>query len=100
MERSFTTWLISKGMSRGLSGFLSEIHFKNPETKKNGWADFVFPRRRLILELDGTHHRKRQHLDAARDEYLDQRGWKVVRITHAEYRSGSRIPEIQQLLGV
>ena len=98
MEHSFEQWLISHNLTYGLSGYLTEVYFYNPITKKNGWADFVFPRFHLIIELDGTHHLKRKELDQIRDEYLNSRSWNVIRITHKEYQNQTRIPEILQLL--
>ena len=68
---------------------------------KNGWADFVFPSRRVIIELDGSHHKKRKELDAVRDKHLTEvRGYTVIRIPHSEYTKGTRIEEIKQLLGL
>lgn len=100
MERTFATWLEQQGIKLGLHGYLTEVRFYNPTTKRNGWADFVFPSYRLIIELDGSHHRNRIELDQIRDAYLTSRGWKVVRITYREYQLGSRKAEILNLLGL
>jgi len=98
MESSFERWLNEHGINKGLKGYLTEIGFYNLETNKNGKADFVFPRLRLIIELDGTHHIERKHLDEIRDAYLNQRGWKVLRISHAEYKKQTRVSEVKNLL--
>jgi len=95
MERTFTQWLISKGVKRSLHGFLTEVHFYNREVNKNGFCDFVFPTLRLIIELDGNHHERRRDLDKLRDLYLQSRGWRVKRITHKEYRRKTRLKEIE-----
>ena len=100
MEQTFEQWLQTNHIQRGLKGYLDQVHFYNSTTKKNGWADYVFPQLRLIIELDGTHHIKRKHLDKVRDEYLTSRGWKVVRITHREYVKKIRVDEIKQLLKI
>jgi very-short-patch-repair endonuclease len=103
MERTFVEWLEENGISKGIYGYWDQVHFKHtPEGKtKNGWADFVFVSRRLIIELDGTHHKKRTHLDAVRDAHLsDCRGYKVIRITHTEYVKKMRLKEIEQALGI
>jgi very-short-patch-repair endonuclease len=100
MEHSFEQWLISHNYTNSLSGYLMEVRFFNPDTKKNGWADFVFPKLKLIIELDGSHHKKRKQLDDIRDDYLTGRGWKVVRVTHREYQSQQKLPEIKQLLHI
>lgn len=102
MEISFRDWLLSHGITNGINGFLEEIHFKhiyNNKTK-NGWIDFLFPKRKLIIELDGTHHLKRQDLDHIRDEYLRTRGYEIIRIQQREYIRGIRIPEVAKLLGI
>lgn len=98
MESSFETWLNENDIKKGLKGYLTEIRFYNANTKKNGRADFVFPKLRLIIELDGTHHKARKELDNIRDAYLNQRGWKVLRISYAEYKKQSRLDEVKQLL--
>lgn len=98
MELSFETWLNANGVNKGLTGYLTEIRFYNANSKKNGRADFVFPRLRLIIELDGTHHITRKELDDIRDAHLNQRGWTVLRISHAEYKKQSKLDEIKQLL--
>lgn len=98
MEQSFREWLENLGIKHGVSGYLPEIQFYNPTTKKHGWADFVFPRLKLIIELDGSHHKNRRDLDHIRDVYLSNRGWSVLRIQHTEYRKKSRIGEVLVLL--
>ena len=100
MEKSFAEWLENNGVAAGRQGYLTEVKFNIRGTDKRGWADFVFPRLKLIIELDGSHHKHRQELDDIRDQSLDARGWTVVRISHAEYRKGTRIGEIRELLGL
>jgi very-short-patch-repair endonuclease len=100
MESSFQQWLLAAGIPNSLNGFLTEIHFVNINTGKNGWIDFLFPRQRLIIELDGNQHKKRFGLDAIRDIYLNNKGWKVIRITHSEYKKGTRIAEIKKELNI
>ena len=88
MERTFVAWLESHGITKGIYGYWDQVHFKHkPNNKvKNGWADFLFVSRRLIIELDGSHHKSRKHLDEVRDAHLSsRRGYQVIRITHAEY---------------
>ena len=103
MERTFVAWLESHGITKGIYGYWDQVHFKHhPEGKtKNGWADFVFVSRRLIIELDGSHHKSRKHLDEVRDTHLsDHRGYKVIRITHAEYTKKTRLKHIHEALGI
>lgn len=100
MEESFEKWLQQHNITKGLNGYLSEVYFYNKQTKKNGWADFVFPRLKLIIELDGTHHLKRKHLDDIRDAGLKARGWVVFRISIKEYKSGIKINQVKKLLQI
>ena len=37
------------------------------------------PRRKLIIELDGSQHLGQQDYDAERTKYLELRGYKVLR---------------------
>jgi very-short-patch-repair endonuclease len=53
-------------------------------------ADFAWVAGRLVLELDGsTHHTEKGHThDAHRDAYMQQRGWRVIRIENEDvYRN-------------
>lgn len=43
-------------------------------------ADFVGPRARRIVELDGGQHVERQQYDAARTAYLQAMGYRVLRL--------------------
>lgn len=103
MEKSFAEWLDAKHITKGVYGYMEQVHFKHKVDgrTKNGWADFVFVSRRLIIELDGTHHRNRVEFDKVRDEYLaTKRGYNVIRITHREYQRQTRLAEIEKLLGI
>ncbi len=98
MEQSFGHWLLELGVVNGLSGFLSEIHFYDKTRNVNGWIDFMFPRKRVIVELDGSHHKRRIEQDAKRDDFLRERGWTVIRISHAEYINKRKMDLIYQIL--
>ena len=100
MERTFAEWLNSHGIRAGINGYLEQIHFKHlvDDKVKNGWIDFVFPRKKLIIELDGNHHRLRKDLDALRDKHLEAKGYRILRITHREYLRKSKMFEVINLL--
>jgi very-short-patch-repair endonuclease len=102
MEQTFVDWLEAQGISQGIYGYWEQVHFKHkPEGKtRNGWADFVFVSRRLIIELDGNHHRTRQIQDHMRDAHLRTRGYEVIRITHTEYRRKTKLNLIREKLGM
>lgn len=102
MEKSFSKWLNDNNIFNNINGYLEQVHFKYKFNGKikNGWADFVFPRKKLIIELDGNHHENRKDLDNIRDIYLMNKGYIVIRIKYNEYKSKNRLNEIKTLLGI
>lgn len=47
------------------------------------WADFLYPRAWLCVEVDGKHHVQRRDRDALRDAFFLESGFDVLRITGA-----------------
>ena len=47
-------------------------------------ADFVCLEQRLAIELDGGQHAEQAKYDRARDDYLRQRGFRVLRLWNSE----------------
>lgn len=47
-------------------------------------VDFAARSRRLAIEIDGDTHGRRLQYDAARTEFLEQQGYRVIRFTNAE----------------
>ena len=43
-------------------------------------ADFAAAEARLVVEVDGGYHGRREAADARRDEALRRAGWRVVRV--------------------
>jgi len=43
-------------------------------------VDFVAPRVRLVVEVDGAHHRLRRAADARRDAKVRRLGYRVLRL--------------------
>ena len=99
MEETFEKWLKETlDIQKGYHGYLTEVQFYNKKANKNGFCDFVFPQKRLIIELDGSHHIKRKHLDDIRDQHLNSRGWKVYRISIKEYYKQTKIEAVIDML--
>lgn len=48
------------------------------------FADFVFPDRMLIIEVDGSNHRVQKRYDAERDDFMRGLGFTVWRIQNKE----------------
>ena len=44
-------------------------------------ADFLAPRERLVVEVDGPYHQRRLRADARRDERLRRAGYRVLRLS-------------------
>ena len=96
LEVSFEEWLKQNGVV-----FETEVHYRNTELNKSYYVDFLFKDRSLVIELDGTQHRKTVEKDRIRDEYLRRvHNLTVIRITHNEYRQKSRLVEICEFLGI
>jgi very-short-patch-repair endonuclease len=43
-------------------------------------VDFVAPQARLVVEVDGGYHRRRQRADERRDQSLRRAGYRVLRL--------------------
>lgn len=68
-------------------------------------VDFVYPEQRVVVEVDGSRwHAGRQALrrDAERDNYLNVRGWTVLRFTWFDLieRPDYVVEQIRLALGV
>ena len=55
------------------------VHFRNQHAIGNYIVDFCAPRKKLIIELDGSQHLERQEYDAERTAYLISKGYEVLR---------------------
>jgi very-short-patch-repair endonuclease len=55
------------------------VHFRNQHAIGNYIVDFCAPRRKLVIELDGSQHLEQAEYDAERTEYLRSKGYKVLR---------------------
>ena len=82
MEETFEKYLLENS----IIGFETEKHFWNNEDRKNYYPDFIFEDAKLIIELDGTQHKKTIELDEKRDKWFLTKGYIVVRISHNEFK--------------
>lgn len=82
MELTFESYL----KENNIVGWDSEVHFWNEELRKNYFPDFIFESKKLIIELDGTQHRKTVENDAIRDRWFNEQGYTVIRIPHSEFK--------------
>jgi very-short-patch-repair endonuclease len=58
---------------------LEGIHFRNQHAIGSYIVDFCAPRKKLIIELDGSQHLEQVEYDAERTRYLESKGYKVIR---------------------
>lgn len=93
----------------GMESFLNERNityetekrFHNIETRKNYFCDFFIPSHSLIIEMDGTQHKKTILADEERDRYLlEHEGYYVLRITHAQWKGKEKHEILNVIFGV
>jgi very-short-patch-repair endonuclease len=82
MEITFESYL----NENDITGWETEVHFWNDELRKNYFPDFIFENKKMIIELDGTQHRKTVVQDSIRDKWFNSKGYTVIRITHPEFK--------------
>ena len=58
---------------------LDGIHFRRQHPVGPFIADFCSPKHRLIIELDGSQHVENAEYDRNRTDFLDSRGYRVLR---------------------
>ena len=63
---------------------LMDVHFRNQHAIGNYVVDFCTPRKKLIIELDGSQHLEQEEYDNERTEYLESQGYKVIRFWNNE----------------
>ncbi|HEY4115569.1 MAG TPA: DUF559 domain-containing protein [Rhizomicrobium sp.] len=66
--------------NRKLGGF----KFKRQQLIGPYIVDYVCSEKKVIVELDGELHRSRMGYDAARDRYLEDNGYRVLRFENGE----------------
>lgn len=60
------------------------VRFRRQHAIGNYVVDLCAPRKKLIIELDGSQHLKQQEYDARRTGYLESRGYRVIRFWNNE----------------
>jgi len=58
---------------------LGEIHFRRQHAIGNYIVDFCAPRKKLIIELDGSQHLEQEGYDEERTAFLKSKGYRVLR---------------------
>ena len=58
---------------------MGDVHFRSQHAIGNYIVDFVAPRKKLIIELDGSQHLEQEEYDAERTAFLQSKGYRVLR---------------------
>ena len=58
---------------------MGNIHFRNQHAIGNYVVDFCAPRKKLIIELDGSQHLEQAEYDAERTALFESKGYRVLR---------------------
>jgi len=63
---------------------MKDLHFRNQHAIGPYVVDFCAPRRKLIIEVDGSHHLDQEEQDAGRTAFLESKGYRVVRFWNSD----------------
>lgn len=63
------------------------VHFRAQHAVGNYVVDSCAPRKKLIIELDGSQHLDQTEYDAIRTEFLKSKGYKVIRFWNHDVSS-------------
>ena len=58
---------------------MAGVQFRRQHAIGNYIVDFCSPRRKLIIELDGSQHLDQAEYDLERTQYLEAEGYRVLR---------------------
>jgi very-short-patch-repair endonuclease len=58
---------------------MAGVQFRRQHTIGKYIVDFCSPRRKLIIELDGSQHLDQAEYDLERTQYLEAKGYRVLR---------------------
>jgi very-short-patch-repair endonuclease len=59
---------------------MGDVHFRNQHAIGNYIVDFCAPRKKLIIELDGSQHLEQKEYDEERTKCFEARGYQVLRL--------------------
>jgi very-short-patch-repair endonuclease len=74
---------------------VSGVQFRRQHAIGNYIVDFCAPRRKLIIEVDGSQHLEQGEYDSKRTEYFQSKGFRVLRFWNNEVMSN-----IDSVMGV
>jgi len=60
------------------------IHFRRQHAIGPYITDFCAPRRKLVIEVDGSQHLDQEEYDAVRTAFLESQGYRVLRFWNSD----------------
>ena len=63
---------------------MADAHFRNQHAIGNYIVDFCAPRKKLVIELDGSQDLEQVEYDVERTAFLESKGYKVLRFWNNE----------------
>jgi very-short-patch-repair endonuclease len=63
---------------------MGDVHFRNQHAIGNYIVDFCAPRKKLIIELDGSQHLEQKEYDEERSVFLKSKGYRILRFWNHE----------------
>jgi len=72
-----------------------DVHFRKQHAIGHYIVDFCAPRKKLIIELDGSQHLEQQDYDKERTTFLESKGYRVLRFWNSAVTN-----DIESVLGV
>jgi very-short-patch-repair endonuclease len=63
---------------------MAGVQFRRQHAIGNYIVDFCSPRRKLVIELDGSQHLDQADYDSERTKYLEAKGYRVLRFWNNE----------------
>src|SRR5215212_5368805 len=60
------------------------VHFRRQHAIGNYVVDFCSPRRKIVIELDGSQHLDQAEYDLERTQYLEAKGYRVLRFWNSD----------------
>ena len=79
---------------------INDIVDENNDQFINQQVDFYLPQAKLVIEIDGQHHKlnSTRISDAQRDSFLSSKGVKTIRITTDQLRNGTYKAKITEII--
>lgn len=63
---------------------MEDVHFRNQHAIGKYIVDFCAPRKKLIIELDGSQHLEQEEYDTERTAFFESKGYRVLRFWNNE----------------